>query len=66
MAEIVWSSSSIKDINAIAECIAKDSLIAAKNVVELFLKIRNIITLHTPWKTISGNKKFIFKRNFSR
>ena len=38
MAEIVWSPSSIKDINAIAEYIAKDSLMAAKNMVELFFK----------------------------
>ena len=36
MAKIVWSPSSIKDIDAIAEYIAKDSFKAAKNIVELF------------------------------
>ncbi len=38
MAEIVWSPSSIKDINAISEYIAKDSLMAAKNMVDLFFE----------------------------
>ena len=44
MAEIVWSPSSIKDINAIAEYIAKDSLIAAKNMVELFFQKAEILS----------------------
>ena len=44
MAEIVWSPSSIKDINAIAEYIAKDSLMAAKNMVELFFQKAEILS----------------------
>ena len=44
MAEIVWTPSSIKDINAIAEYIAKDSLIAAKNMVELFFQKAEILS----------------------
>ena len=44
MAEIVWSHSSIKDINAIAEYIAKDSLMAAKNMVELFFQKAEILS----------------------
>ena len=44
MAEIVWSPSSIKDINAIAEYISKDSLIAAKNMVELFFQKAEILS----------------------
>ena len=43
MAEIVWSPSSVKDINAIAEYIAKDSLMAAKNMVELFFQKAEIL-----------------------
>ena len=44
MAEIIWSPSSIKDINAIAEYIAKDSLMAAKNMVELFFQKAEILS----------------------
>ena len=44
MAEIVWSPSSVKDINAIAEYIAKDSLMAAKNMVELFFQKAEILS----------------------
>ena len=44
MAEIVWSPSSIKDINAIAEYIAKDSLMAAKNMVRLFFQKAEILS----------------------
>ena len=44
MAEIVWVPSSIKDINAIAEYIAKDSLMAAKNMVELFFEKAEILS----------------------
>ena len=44
MAEIVWTPSSIKDINAIAEYIAKDSLMAAKNMVELFFQKAEILS----------------------
>ena len=44
MAEIVWSPSSIKDINAIAEYIAKDSLMAAKNMVGLFFQKAEILS----------------------
>ena len=44
MAEIVWSPSSVKDINAIAEYIAKDSLMAAKNMVELFFQMTEILS----------------------
>ena len=43
MAEVVWAPSSIKDINAIAEYIAKNSLIAAKNMVELFFQKAEIL-----------------------
>lgn len=43
MAEIIWSPSSIKDINAIAEYIAKDSLMAAKNMVELFFEKAKVL-----------------------
>lgn len=44
MAEIVWSPSSVKDINAIAEYIAKDSLMAAKNMIELFFQKAEILS----------------------
>ena len=44
MAEIVWSPSSVKDINAIAEYIAKDSLMAAKNMIALFFQKAEILS----------------------
>ena len=44
MAEIVWSPSSVKDINAIAEYFAKDSLMAAKNMIELFFQKAEILS----------------------
>ncbi len=44
MAEIVWSPSSIKDVDAIAEYIAKDSFKAAKNMVELFFQKAEILS----------------------
>ena len=43
MAQVVWSPSSIKDIDSIAEYIAKDSLKAAKNMVELFFHKAEIL-----------------------
>ena len=43
MAEIIWSPSSIKDIHAIAEYIANDSLQAAQNMVELFFEKAKIL-----------------------
>ena len=43
MANIVWSPSSVKDINSIAEYIAKDSLMAAKNMVELFFEKAKVL-----------------------
>ena len=36
MAEIIWAPSAVKDIAAIAEYIAADSLQAAKNIGKLF------------------------------
>ena len=36
MAEIIWAPSALKDITAIAEYIAMDSVKAAKSMVELF------------------------------
>ena len=44
MAEIVWSPSSVKDINAIAEYFAKDSLMAAKNKIALFFQKAEILS----------------------
>ena len=43
MAEITWAPSSLKDIAAIAEYIANDSLQAAKNMVELFFEKSKIL-----------------------
>ena len=43
MAQIIWAPSSLKDIAAIAEYIAADSVKAAKNMVELFFeKAKNL------------------------
>jgi toxin ParE1/3/4 len=38
MAEIIWAPSAINDIVAIAEYIARDSVWAAENMVELFFE----------------------------
>lgn len=38
MAEVIWSPSSLEDINAIAEYISKDSYQAACSQVELILE----------------------------
>jgi len=38
MVKVTWAPSSIKDINAIAAYIAKDSISAAKNMVVLFFE----------------------------
>ncbi|MBC7865986.1 MAG: type II toxin-antitoxin system RelE/ParE family toxin [Gloeobacteraceae cyanobacterium ES-bin-316] len=46
MAKVTWAPSSIKDISAIAEYIAKDSLSAAKNMVNLFFEKAKILEQH--------------------
>lgn len=43
MVTINWAPSALYDINSIAEYIAKDSLNAAKNMVELFFEKANIL-----------------------
>lgn len=43
MAEIIWAPSAIKDIEAIAEYIAKDSVWAAQNMVVLFFEKAKIL-----------------------
>ena len=43
MVKIIWAPSAIKDIDGIAEYIAKDSFTAAKNMVELFFEKAKIL-----------------------
>ncbi len=43
MAEIIWAPSALKDIGAIANYIAKDSVWAAENMVRLFFEKAKIL-----------------------
>ena len=44
MAQLVWAPSALKDIDAIAAYIAKDSIQAAMNIVELFFDKAEVLT----------------------
>jgi addiction module RelE/StbE family toxin len=46
MVKITWAPSAIKDMNSIAEYIAKDSTSAAKNMVSLFFEKAKILEQH--------------------
>ena len=43
MAEIIWAPAALKDIGAIADYIAKDSIWAAENMVKLFFEKAKIL-----------------------
>jgi toxin ParE1/3/4 len=44
MVELIWAPSAVKAINEIAEYISKDSILAAKNTVQLFFEKAEILT----------------------
>lgn len=46
MAQLVWAPSALKDIDIIAAYIAKDSLQAAENIVQLFFDKAQVLTDH--------------------
>lgn len=45
MANLTWASSVLKDIDAIATYISKDSVKAAKNIVDLFFEKAKVLEL---------------------
>ena len=46
MAQLIWAPSALKDINTIATYIAKDSIQAAENIVELFFDKAEVLVKH--------------------
>ena len=46
MAQLIWAPSALKDIDTIATYIAKDSIQAAENIVELFFDKAEVLVKH--------------------
>ena len=46
MAQLIWAPSALKDIDTIATYIAKDSIQAADNIVELFFEKAEVLSKH--------------------
>ena len=46
MAQLIWAPSALKDIDTIATYIAKDSIQAAENIVELFFEKAEVLSKH--------------------